>query len=206
MVSMKLHKADGGEAPLELSDAVFAAEANAHCVRATVAQYLANQRAGTHATKMRGAVSGGGKKPFKQKGTGRARQGSSRSPLMRHGAIIFGPQPRDYSYRINRKVKQQAYRSILSELAAGGRLIAVEGFALDAPSTKKMDGALRGLGVDGPTLLVVDRADDVLALSVRNLPWVTMINVENLNVYDLLVHDWVVATAGALKQVEEQYA
>ncbi len=192
MVSMKLHKADGGEAPLELSDAVFAAEANAHCVRATVAQYLANQRAGTHATKMRGAVSGGGKKPFKQKGTGRARQGSSRSPLMRHGAIIFGPQPRDYSYRINRKVKQQAYRSILSELAAGGRLIAVEGFALDAPSTKKMDGALRGLGVDGPTL--------------RNLPWVTMINVENLNVYDLLVHDWVVATAGALKQVEEQYA
>ncbi len=206
MVSMKMHKADGGEAPLELSDAVFAAEANAHCVRATVAQYLANQRAGTHATKMRGAVSGGGKKPFKQKGTGRARQGSSRSPLMRHGAIIFGPQPRDYSYRINRKVKQQAYRSILSELAAGGRLIAVEGFALDAPSTKKMDGALRGLGVDGPTLLVVDRADDVLALSVRNLPWVTMINVENLNVYDLLVHDWVVATAGALKQVEEQYA
>lgn len=206
MVSMKLHKADGGESPLELSDAVFGAEANAHCVRAAVAQYMANQRAGTHATKMRGDVSGGGKKPFKQKGTGRARQGSSRSPLMRHGAIIFGPQPRDYSYRINRKVRKQAYRSILSDLIANGRLIAVEGFALEGPRTSKMDEALRGLGVDGPTLLLVDQADDVLALSVRNLPWVTMINVDNLNVYDLLVHDWVVATTAALKRVEEQYA
>lgn len=206
MVSMKLHKADGGESPLELSDAVFGAEANAHCVRAAVNQYMANQRAGTHSTKMRGAVSGGGKKPFKQKGTGRARQGSSRSPLMRHGAIIFGPQPRDYSYRINRKVRIQAYRSILSDLAANGRLIAVEGFALESPKTRKMDEALRGLGVDGPTLLLVEQADDVLALSVRNLPWVTMINVDNLNVYDLLIHDWVVATAGALKRVEEQYA
>lgn len=206
MVSMTLHKANGGEAALELSDAVFATEANAHCVRAAVAQYLANQRAGTHATKMRGDVSGGGKKPFKQKGTGRARQGSSRAPQYRHGAIIFGPQPRDYSYRINKKVRQQAYRSVLSDLAKAGRLIAVEGFALESPKTSQMDKALRGLGVDGPTLLLVDQADDVLALSVRNLPWVTMINVDNLNVYDLLVHDYVVATAGALKRVEEQYA
>ncbi|MEN6626863.1 MAG: 50S ribosomal protein L4 [Candidatus Sumerlaeia bacterium] len=203
---MTLHKANGGEAALELSDAVFATEANAHCVRAAVAQYLANQRAGTHATKMRGDVSGGGKKPFKQKGTGRARQGSSRAPQYRHGAIIFGPQPRDYSYRINKKVRQQAYRSVLSDLAKAGRLIAVEGFALESPKTSQMDKALRGLGVDGPTLLLVDQADDVLALSVRNLPWVTMINVDNLNVYDLLVHDYVVATAGALKRVEEQYA
>ncbi|MCE5228294.1 50S ribosomal protein L4 [bacterium] len=203
---MTLHKTDGGQAPLELSDAVFGAEANAHCVRAAVAQYMANQRQGTHATKMRGAVSGGGKKPFKQKGTGRARQGSTRAPQYRHGAIIFGPQPRDYSYRINKKVRQQAYRSILSELAASGRLIAVEGFGLESPKTSKIDQALRGLGVDGPTLLVVDHADDVLTLSVRNIPWVTMINVENLNVYDLLANDWIVATAGALKRVEEQYA
>ncbi len=207
MVSIAIRKSDGKEAgALDLSDAVFATEPNLHCVRDTVTQFLANQRLGTHKTRTRGEVSGGGRKPWKQKGTGRARQGSIRSPQWRGGAIIFGPRPRDYSFRINRKVRQAAYRSVFSELMGAGRLIAVESFELDKPRTATMVEVFGQLGIDGPVLLVVDQPTDALALSVRNIPWVTLTSTDNLNVYDLLTHDWVVATADALKRVEERYA
>ncbi len=208
MVSMTVRKADGSEGQaLELSDAVFAAEPNVHCVRAAVAQFLANQRQGTHSTKMRGDVRGGGRKPWKQKGTGRARQGSTRSPQWRGGAIIFGPHPRDYSYRINRKVRQSAYRSIFSDLRANGKLVVLESFGLEAPRTRAMADLLARIGVaNGPVLVLSDGQDVNMLLSARNLPWVKAVAEENLNVYDLLTHDWVVATAETLKRIEEQYA
>jgi large subunit ribosomal protein L4 len=207
MANLTIHKADGSQAgTLDLNDSVFSVEPNVNCVRAAVAQYMANQRAGTHATKMRGAVSGGGRKPWKQKGTGRARQGSIRAPQWRHGAIIFGPQPRDYSYNINTKVKQNAYRSIWSDLIKSGRLIVVDNFGIEAPRTKTMVGILEKLGVDGTALVVTAKTEEVTALSARNIPWVTMINVENINVYDLLTHDWVVVTQDAIQRVEATYA
>jgi large subunit ribosomal protein L4 len=207
MATVTILKSDGSQAgSLDLNDSVFGIEPNANCVRAAVAQYMANQRAGTHATKMRGAVSGGGRKPWKQKGTGRARQGSIRSPQWRHGAIIFGPQPRDYSYNINHKVKQQAFRSIWSDLIKNGRLVVVESFGISSPKTKMMVEALDKLGVDGTALLVTLATDEAAALSARNIPWVTMQNADNLNVYDLLTHDWVVVTQEVIKRVEATYA
>lgn len=207
MATVTIHKTDGSQAgSLDLNDGVFGVEPNVHCVRAAVAQYMANQRAGTHATKMRGDVSGGGKKPWKQKGTGRARQGSTRSPQWRHGAIIFGPQPRDYSYNINHKVKAQAFRSIWSDLVAEGRLLVIDTFGIDTPKTSRMVEVLDALGVNGTALLVSADTDEMAALSARNLPYVTMLNVGNLNVYDLLNHDWVVVTQEAIQRVEATYA
>lgn len=207
MATVTIHKADGTQAgSLDLSDSVFGIEPNVNCVRAAVAQYMANQRAGTHATKMRGAVSGGGRKPWKQKGTGRARQGSIRAPQWRHGAIIFGPQPRDYSYAINIKVKQQAYRSIWSDLAANGHLLVIDSFGIDTPKTKTLVDVLDKLGVDGTALLVTAATEEATALSARNIPWVTIQNADNINVYDLLTHDWVVVTQEVIKRVEATYA
>jgi large subunit ribosomal protein L4 len=208
MATLTIRKNDGSEAgSLELADGVFGVEPNAHCVRDAVAQFLANQRAGTHATKMRGAVSGGGRKPWKQKGTGRARQGSIRSPQWRGGAIIFGPQPRDYSYRINQKVRAKAYCSVWSDLLASGKLIVVDSFGLDAPKSRRLVEILETLGAArGRTLLVSDATDEMMALSARNIPWVTPLNADNLNIYDLLTHDFVVVTTDVIKRVEATYA
>lgn len=207
MATLTLRKADGSQAgSLELNDSVFGIEPNTHCVRAAVAQYLANQRSGTHATKMRGAVSGGGRKPWKQKGTGRARQGSIRAPQWRHGAIIFGPQPRDYSYTINAKVKAKALCSVWSDLLANGKVIVIDSFGLAEPKTKALLDILDKLGVDGTALLVTEKTDEMMALSARNVPYLTPLNADNLNVYDLLTHDWVVVTAEAIKRVEATYA
>lgn len=207
MATLTIRKADGSPAgSLELSDGVFGIEPNPMVVRATVAQFQANQRAGTHNTKLRGEVSGGGRKPWKQKGTGRARQGSTRSPQWRHGAIIFGPRPRDYSYNINHKVRQAAFRSIWSELILTGKLIVVESFGLERPKTQQLVDMLIGLGVDGSAVLVTDKTDETMVLSARNVPYLTPLNAENLNVYDLLTHDWVVVTPEVLKRVEATYA
>lgn len=207
MATLTIRKNDGSQAgSLELKDNVFGIQPNTNCVRAAVAQYMANQRAGTHATKMRGAVSGGGRKPWKQKGTGRARQGSIRSPQWRHGAIIFGPQPRDYSYRVNQKVKQKAFCSIWSDLLASGRLVVIDSFGIDQPKTKRLVEILDTLGVDGTALLVTEATDENMALSARNVPYVTPLNVDNLNVYDLLTHDWVVVTTDVIKRLEAIYA
>lgn len=207
MATLTIRKSDGSQAgSLDLNDSVFGIEPNVNCVRAAVAQYMANQRAGTHSTKTRAFVSGGGRKPWKQKGTGRARQGSTRAPQWRHGAIIFGPQPRDYSYNINAKVKQNAHKSIWSDLVKDGRVIVVDSFGITEPKTSAMVGILEGLGVDGTALVVTAHTEEAVALSARNIPWVTMINVDNLNVYDLLTHDWVVVTQEAIQRVEAIYA
>jgi large subunit ribosomal protein L4 len=191
---------------LSLSDAVFGIEPNLNCVRAALDGYQANQRLGTHATKTRGQVRGGGKKPWKQKGTGRARQGSIRSPQWRGGAIIFGPSPRNYGYRVNQKVRATAIRSALSDIAKAGKLIGLEEVKFEAPKTKAVIEALKAIGAEGRVLLLTETADPNLYLSTRNLTWVSCIPLENINIYDLLTHDCVVATKSALKRLEEVYA
>lgn len=206
MATLKIRKADGTDGgSLEVSDGVFATEPNANCVRATLTQYMANQRQGNHATKMRGAVSGGGKKPFKQKGTGRARQGSTRAPQWRGGAIIFGPQPRDYSYTINKKVRRQAFCSIWSDLIANERVIILDSFGITEPKTRLVVELLDRLGVAGTALLISEATDEGLALSARNIPTVSVSNADNLNVYDLINHDVVVTTTDVIKRVEATY-
>lgn len=212
MAMLTIHKADGADAgTIELNDSVFGVEPNVHCVRATVAQYMANQRSGTHSVKTRAFVSGGGRKPWKQKGTGRARQGSTRAPQWRHGAIIFGPQPRNYAYNVNQKVRQSAFRSIWSELVAESRVVVVESFGLEKPKTRDLIQVVDSLGLFGEkevarTLLVTLKTDEAMALSARNVWWLTALNADNLNVYDLLTHDWIVVTPEVLKHVEALYA
>jgi large subunit ribosomal protein L4 len=207
MATVTIRKPDGTQAgSLDLADAVFAVEPSLHSVRQTVAQYLAGQRAGTHSTRTRAFVSGGGKKPWRQKGTGRARQGSIRAVQWRHGAIAFGPLPRDYAFRVNRKVRAQAFRSVWSELVRNDRVIVIEDFGLQLPKTRQMMQLLQALGADGPTLIVTGATHESVALSARNIPWVSIQNAENLNVYDLLRHEWVVTTPDVLKRVEATYA
>lgn len=207
MATIKVKTADGGDAgSLELNDAVFGVEPNLRCVRAAVNQYRANQRAGTHSTKTRAFVSGGGRKPWRQKGTGRARQGSIRAVQWRHGAISFGPLPRDYAYRLNRKVKNKAICSALSELAKTERIIAVQDFGLEEPKTKRMAEILGKVGVAGSALLLSEGNEKNLALSARNLPLVCLSHVDNVNIYDLVIHDYLVATPAALKRIEGAFA
>jgi large subunit ribosomal protein L4 len=207
MATLTIRKSDGASAgQLEVQDAIFGVEPNEHCIRAAVAGYLNAQRAGTHATKTRGLVRGGGRKPWKQKGTGRARQGSIRAIQWRGGAIAFGPQPRDYTQAINKKVRRQAIRSILSDIARDGKLVVVENFGLTAPKTRDLTGLLDRLGVRGTALIVAEKTDAMLALAARNLPWAKAINAQNINVYDLLFHDWVVTTPEVVKWVEATFA
>jgi len=207
MATLSIRKPDGSTVgSLELNDAVFGAKPSTSSVRQAVAQYLAGQRAGTHSTKTRAFVSGGGRKPWKQKGTGRARQGSTRAVQWRHGGIAFGPLPRDYSIRVNHKVKAQAFRSVWSELVRSEKVIVVEDFGVSAPKTREMARLLRSLGADGTTLIITAKTDEPVALSARNLPLVSIQNAQNLNVYDLLRHDWVVTTPEVLRRVEATYA
>ncbi|NUP89176.1 MAG: 50S ribosomal protein L4 [Candidatus Sumerlaeia bacterium] len=188
---------------LAADDAVFAAPIKSHVVRLAVNAQLANRRAGTQSTKTRGFVSGGGKKPFKQKGTGRARQGTSRAPQMRHGAIIFGPSPRSWRQRLNVKVRRQAITSALSSLAQAGQIKVVESFGLTEPKTKQMAAVLANLGLAGAkTLLLLTDADRTVRLAARNIPGVTVGSTEELSVVDLVSHDAVVATPGAIKRIE----
>ena len=211
MATLTIKKSDGTSAgSLELNDSVFGAEPNAVVVRSVVNQLLANRRQGTHATKTRAFVSGGGRKPYKQKGTGNARQGSTRAPQWRHGAIIFGPQPRDYRKAINKKVRQVALRSILSELVKSERLIVIDNFAITAPKTRDFVALLGRLGVNlknQDTALVIKPANDAaLELSARNIAQVNIINQENINALDLLNHDYVIATSDVIKHLEQTYA
>jgi large subunit ribosomal protein L4 len=189
-----------------VSDEVFGVEPNLQSVRAAVNNYLANQRRGTHATKTRGRVSGGGRKPWKQKHTGRARQGSIRAPQWRGGAIIFGPHPRDYSYRISRTVRQSAFCSVLSELVRGGRLIVIDQWGFEQPKTRRVVEILKSLGVEGKVLIFTEPGQRELLLSARNIAGVSLASVESPNIYDLLIHDYVVASRSSVKKLEEALA
>lgn len=188
---------------LELSDEVFGAPLNKSLIYEAVKSYLANQRAGTSATKTRGDVSGSGKKLWKQKGTGRARIASIRSPLWKGGGNVHGPQPRDWSYKIPKKMRRGAIRSVLSERLREGGIIIVESFELQSHKTKDFVATLAGLGLDRRTLIVDAVNNDNLALSSRNLQNVTCVSPNGVNVYDLLTHEQLAMTREAASQLEQ---
>ncbi|WP_454293756.1 50S ribosomal protein L4 [Salana multivorans] len=187
-------KAGTAELPAE----VFDVTTNIPLIHQVVVAQLAAARQGTHKTKTRGEVRGGGKKPYKQKGTGRARQGSTRAPQFAGGGVVHGPQPRDYSQRTPKKMKAAALRGALSDRARANRVHVVEGFGLEAPSTKAALAVLRAATQAPRVLLVVDRDDDLAWLSLRNVPEIHLISPDQLNTYDVLVNDDVVFTSPAL--------
>lgn len=191
---------------ISISEETFARSFNEALVHQVVVAHLAGARAGTRAQKSRSDVSGGGAKPWRQKGTGRARAGSIRSPLWRGGGITFAARPQDHSQKVNKKMYRAAMRSIFSELIRQDRLIVVRGFEIAEPKTKRMVAYLAQLGVEGNILLVAEELDSKLVLSARNLPKVDTIEVRKLNPVDLLRSDKVVITVAALEHVKEWLA
>jgi large subunit ribosomal protein L4 len=189
---------------LELSDEVFGAPLNKALIYSAVKCYLANQRAGTSATKTRGNVKGSGKKLWKQKGTGRARIASLRSPLWKGGGNVHGPHPRDWSYTIPKKMRRGAIRSVLSERLREGGLVIVENFELSSHKTKDFSATLDTLGLNKRTLVVDSPNNSKLVLSSRNLREVTLVSASAVNVYDLLTHEQVALTRDAAVQLEKQ--
>ena len=187
---------------ITVSDAIFAADYKQSLVHQLVTAYMAAGRAGTKAQKNRSAVSGGGAKPWRQKGTGRARAGTIRSPIFRSGGVTFAAQPRDYSQKVNRKMYRSGIRSILSELARNDRLVVVEDITVDAAKTKQLLGKLTDLGVS-KTLIVTETGDEKLYLSARNLPNVEVSDVAGVNPVNLVRYEHVVVTVGAVRAIEE---
>ena len=183
----------------------FGAEVRTHLVHAAVVNQLANRRAGTASTKTKGLVSGGGKKPFKQKGTGRARAGSSRSPLWRHGGTVFGPLPRDYSYALPKKAKRAALIDALASKVAENKLILIDSLALSEPKTKLVSALLEALGVRESAVVLLKEENKNLALAARNIPSVKVLRMENINVYDLLKHSYLITTQDAVNAMQEVY-
>ncbi len=204
-MELKLSSAEGAQGSIEVADAIFARDFNESLIHQVVTAYLAGARAGTKAQKNRSAVSGGGAKPWRQKGTGRARAGTIRSPLWRGGGKTFAASPRDYSQKVNRKAYRAAMRSILSELARQERLVVVERFSVDVPKTKEMVKLLKTLGVDD-VLIVVDELDENTYLASRNLHKVGLCDVESMDPVSLVGYEKVLMTQAAVKKVEEKLA
>ncbi|HWR72136.1 MAG TPA: 50S ribosomal protein L4 [Nitrospirota bacterium] len=200
MVDMSNKKVKDVELP-----ALFGAEIKPHVLHTAVVNQLANRRAGTAATKTKGLVSGGGKKPFKQKGTGRARAGSSRSPLWRHGGTIFGPMPRDYSYSIPKKEKRAALISALAAKVSENKLIILDKLSFSEPKTKQMAGLLDKLGVAESALVLLTAENKNVALAARNIPNVKVLRMGNINVYDLLKYRYLITTQDAITAMQEVY-
>lgn len=189
---------------ITLPDAVFGISARQGAVHDSIVNYLANQRQGTAATKTKGFVSGGGRKPFKQKGTGRARAGSIRSPLWKGGGTVFGPQPRDYSYSLPRKAKKAALHSMLSAKLADNEIMVIDGISLDKPCTKDILALLKNLGLEGKsTLIIMPEKNDNVVLSARNIPGVKVTRVTDLNTYEVAVHNMVLITRQAVEMLAE---
>ncbi len=191
---------------MELADTVFGIEPNATVLHAAVVNYLANQRQGTQSTLTRSEVSGGGKKPWRQKGTGHARQGSTRAPQWTHGGIALGPKPRDYSYVLPKKVRRLALKSAFSAKVAAGDMLVLESLTLDTYKTKTIATMLNALGADKKVLLVLAENSDVLVKSARNIPGVKTALVNTLNTYDVLNADKFIVVKDAVAQIEEVYA
>jgi large subunit ribosomal protein L4 len=189
---------------LKLSAAVFQTKVNDHLLYEAVKQYRAGARRGTHMTKNRALVSGSGKKPWRQKGTGRARVGETRNPLWRHGGTVFGPQPRDYSYTMPKKARAQALRSALSQRATEGAITVVEAFPIEVPKTKVLKGILDKLGVSGKAVLVEHEPTDALVLSGRNIPNLKVVADSHLTAYDVLDCRHLLVSQEALDKLEER--
>ena len=191
---------------VELSAALFGAEVNKAVLHETVVNYLANQRQGTQSTKTRTEVSGGGAKPFRQKGTGRARQGSTRAPQWIKGGVALGPKPRDYSYSINKKVKKLAMVSALSAKAADECVMVIDNLTMDEIKTKTVAEMLKAMGVESKALIVTNEMEKNVYLSARNIEGVKASYVGMLNVYDVLNHDKFIVAKDAIAKLEEVYA
>ena len=201
-----LDKAGKKVSDIELNDGIFAIEPNMSAMHLMVVSYLAAQRQGTQSTLTRSEVSGGGKKPWRQKGTGRARQGSTRSPQWTHGGIALGPKPREYGIDVNKKVKRLAMKSALSSKVAENEMIVVDSLAMDAIKTKEMAGVLSAINAGKKTLIVLPEKDDVVYRSARNIAGTKVSLVNTLNVYDILNCNTIVVVKDAVSKIEEVYA
>ncbi len=206
MASVSVYNMEGKETgKMELNDSVFAAPVNEHLVHMAVVLQLANKRQGTQKAKTRSEVRGGGRKPWRQKGTGHARQGSIRAPQWKGGGVVFAPTPRDYSFKMNKKEKVAAMRSALSSKVSENKLIVVEGMEMDAPKTKTMQALLNSLDMK-KALVVVDAEGKNVTLSVRNIPTARGVFANSISVYDILKYDNVILTKSAVEAIEEVYA
>lgn len=191
---------------MELSEDIFGVEINEHVVYEVVKNQLANKRQGTQSAKTRAEVRGGGRKPWRQKGTGRARQGSIRSPQWKGGGVVFAPKPRDYSYSVPKKVKRLALKSVLTDKLQNNEMIVVDQLSFDAPKTKDMKRVLANLKADKKALIVMAEKDANVIRSANNIPNVATTLVNTINVYDILKYNSFIITKEAVKRVEEVYA
>lgn len=191
---------------VKLSPKVFEVEPHAGLMHKAVIAHLANRRSGTADTKVRSEVRGGGKKPYRQKGTGRARQGTIRAPHFTGGGVVFGPHPRDYSADMPKKMRRLAVRSALSDKLAQGQLIILDELVMDSISTKRLVEVLEKLGVQGKTMLVLGEQDETIKKSAKNVPWVALRVAPSISTYDVLNADTLIFTKGALAKIEEAQA
>lgn len=206
MAQVSVFNMDGKEVGnLELSDAVFDVPVNEHLLHMAVVQQLANNRQGTQKAKTRSEVSGGGRKPWRQKGTGHARQGSTRSPQWTGGGMVFAPVPRDYSFKLNKKEKRAALKSALTSKVQEGKLIVLDQFKMDEIKTKRFAEVMKNLKVEKALVVLADN-DEKVVMSARNLPSVKTSGTNTINVYDILKYSTVVLTKDAVKLIEEVYA
>ena len=207
MANVSVYNMEGKEVgTIELNDAVFGVEVNEHLVHMAVVQQLANKRQGTQKAKTRAEVSGGGRKPRRQKGTGHARQGSIRAPQWKGGGVVFAPVPRDYSFKLNKKEKRAALKSVLTDKVQNGNLVVVDEFKFDEIKTKNFVAMLNNLNVNTKALVVVGENDTNAALSARNIPTVKTSLTNTINVYDVINANKLVVTRDVVKTIEEVYA
>ena len=207
MSSIKVLNMAGAEVgTMELNDAIFGIEPNKIVVHEVVKNHLANCRQGTQSALTRAEVSGGGRKPWRQKGTGHARQGTTRAPQWTHGGIVFAPKPRDYSYVLNKKVKRLALKSVLSAKVAEGKLIVIDSIKMDAIKTAEFRKFLNAVNCDGKAVVVTPAVDTVVVKSARNIPGVLTTPANNLNVYDIINAQYLVADQAKKAKIEEVYA
>ena len=206
MAKVSVYNMEGKEVgSMELNDAVFGVEVNEHLVHMAVVQQLANNRQGTQKAKTRSEVRGGGRKPWRQKGTGHARQGSTRSPQWTGGGVVFAPVPRDYSFKINKKEKRAALKSVLTSRVLDNKLIVVDELKFDEIKTKKFQAVMDNLKVKKALVVIADN-DEKITMSARNIPTVKTALVNSINVYDILKGDTLVLTKDAVAKIEEVYA
>lgn len=206
MASVAVYNMEGQEVgTIELNDAIFGIDVNEHLVHMAVVNQLANKRQGTQSAKTRSEVSGGGRKPWRQKGTGHARQGSTRSPQWTGGGVVFAPKPRDYSFKLNKKEKRKALKSVLTSRVSEGKFIVLDALKFDEIKTKKMQTVLNNLKVD-KALIVMGEKDDVVIKSANNIPTVKTALTNTINVYDILKYDTMIVTKDAVAKIEEVYA
>ena len=206
MANVSVYNMEGKEVgTIELNDAVFGAPVNEHLVHMAVVQHLANKRQGTQKAKTRSEVSGGGRKPWRQKGTGHARQGSTRAPQWKGGGVVFAPVPRDYSFKLNKKEKRAALKSALTSRVQDSKLIVVDELKFDEIKTKKFKAVMDNLKVN-KALVVISDNDEKVVMSARNLPAIMTTQVDTISVYDIMKGDTLVLTKDAVAKIEEVYA